>query len=311
MSTATRREAVVIAVGIVMTGLAVLLILPPLRPATEGAEPAAAARTGGGSLTAGGDGGDSDLQLRSLCEAYADRIDTVLTIDGDAVFEIGARRIHFCGGRLLDPVHLPQAHRYDPVFYVYQLEPLTELPPYAPRPVRVSADFLDALFGRTEGVRRTHGLSTTFLDHSVFINRICADALARIETDIRAAAGSDPAVRRWLDELDIVYSFQTRSISDTGIRSYHAYGLALDLEPRSYGRKQVFWEWTRVWYRQWHRVPLDQRWSPPQPVIETFERHGFVWGGKWTHFDTIHFEYRPEIILYNRLLAERDAPIYR
>jgi D-alanyl-D-alanine carboxypeptidase len=27
-----------------------------------------------------------------------------------------------------------------------------------------------------------------------------------------------------------------------------------------------------------------------------FERAGFIWGGKWYHFDTFHFEYRPEII---------------
>ena len=26
------------------------------------------------------------------------------------------------------------------------------------------------------------------------------------------------------------------------------------------------------------------------------EKHGFIWGGKWYHYDTMHFEYRPEII---------------
>ena len=26
------------------------------------------------------------------------------------------------------------------------------------------------------------------------------------------------------------------------------------------------------------------------------ERHGFVWGGKWLHFDTMHFEFRPELL---------------
>jgi hypothetical protein len=28
--------------------------------------------------------------------------------------------------------------------------------------------------------------------------------------------------------------------------------------------------------------------------VEIFERHGFIWGGKWYHYDTMHFEYRPE-----------------
>ena len=27
-----------------------------------------------------------------------------------------------------------------------------------------------------------------------------------------------------------------------------------------------------------------------------FEKHGFIWGGRWYHYDTMHFEYRPEMI---------------
>jgi hypothetical protein len=73
--------------------------------------------------------------------------------------------------------------------------------------------------------------------------------------------------------------------------------------PSSYGGRQVYWRWSRVLDREdWHRLPITQRWSPPQAVIEAFERSGFVWGGKWSHFDTIHFEYRPEIIVTNCLL---------
>ncbi len=31
--------------------------------------------------------------------------------------------------------------------------------------------------------------------------------------------------------------------------------------------------------------------------IDIFERHGFIWGGRWYHFDTMRFEYRPELLL--------------
>ena len=34
----------------------------------------------------------------------------------------------------------------------------------------------------------------------------------------------------------------------------------------------------------------------PGAIAEVFERHGFVWGAKWYHYDTMHFEYRPEIV---------------
>jgi len=34
----------------------------------------------------------------------------------------------------------------------------------------------------------------------------------------------------------------------------------------------------------------------PQQIVDIFERHGFIWGGKWYHYDTMHFEYRPELL---------------
>jgi D-alanyl-D-alanine carboxypeptidase len=33
----------------------------------------------------------------------------------------------------------------------------------------------------------------------------------------------------------------------------------------------------------------------PREIVDIFERHGFIWGGKWYHYDTMHFEYRPEL----------------
>jgi len=28
--------------------------------------------------------------------------------------------------------------------------------------------------------------------------------------------------------------------------------------------------------------------------VQLFESERFIWGGRWYHFDTMHFEYRPE-----------------
>jgi hypothetical protein len=109
-------------------------------------------------------------------------------------------------------------------------------------------------------------------------------------------------------EITVAYSFIDREISGSGSRSHHAWGLAVDLVPSSYGGRHVYWRWSRVFNREsWHEIPVSRRWSPPQAVIEAFERHGFIWGGKWSHFDTIHFEYRPEIILYNRMIEAGSA----
>jgi hypothetical protein len=49
-------------------------------------------------------------------------------------------------------------------------------------------------------------------------------------------------------------------------------------------------------------IPLSERWMPPDIVIDIFEKEGFIWGGKWTVWDNMHFEYRPELILGRELV---------
>jgi hypothetical protein len=43
-------------------------------------------------------------------------------------------------------------------------------------------------------------------------------------------------------------------------------------------------------------------------VVEIFERHGFVWGGRWSWFDTMHFEFRPELLCARRAPAS-EPPV--
>ncbi len=86
-----------------------------------------------------------------------------------------------------------------------------------------------------------------------------------------------------------------RPIAGTDRLSPHSWGIAIDVNAALGG----YWRWTGSTegavgpYR--NRVP----WS----LVETLERFGFVWGGKWHHFDGMHFEYRPELILHGRILG--------
>src|SRR3569623_1717748 len=48
--------------------------------------------------------------------------------------------------------------------------------------------------------------------------------------------------------------------------------------------------------------------DPPARNVAIFERHGFIWGGRWSHFDTMHFEYRPELLPPGR---DNDAIVAR
>jgi hypothetical protein len=109
-------------------------------------------------------------------------------------------------------------------------------------------------------------------------------------------------VAEYVDNIKIIFSMDRRKVDGSDALSYHAYGLALDIVPNDYGGKQVYWRWSAAWKSGWDRIPLTERWHPPSAVIDAFEQEGFVWGGKWYHFDNIHFEYRPEIIILNRQL---------
>jgi hypothetical protein len=77
-------------------------------------------------------------------------------------------------------------------------------------------------------------------------------------------------------------TFNCRAIAGTNRLSAHGYGIAIDINTAV----SDYWRWSKAGYR--NRIP--------DIVVETFERHGYIWGGKWKHFDTMHFEYRPEML---------------
>lgn len=82
-------------------------------------------------------------------------------------------------------------------------------------------------------------------------------------------------------------TYNYRKISGTSLLSTHAYGITIDLksDPRDY------WKWNTP---EKAKTRLAEY---PTELVNAFENNGFVWGGKWGHFDILHFEYRPEIIL--------------
>ena len=82
-------------------------------------------------------------------------------------------------------------------------------------------------------------------------------------------------------------AYACRTIADTGQPSMHSYGAAVDMNISM----ADYWYWQRP-----SGGALAYRNRMPTELVEIFERNGFIWGGKWHHYDTMHFEYRPELI---------------
>jgi len=85
-------------------------------------------------------------------------------------------------------------------------------------------------------------------------------------------------------------TFNWRKISGTNRLSAHSFGIAIDINTK-YAN---YWRWDTP---KNPRQKLDYRNRIPMKVIKIFEKHGFIWGGKWYHYDTMHFEYRPELLI--------------
>jgi hypothetical protein len=305
-------KAVVLTAGLgVVIATAPPSTLPPEPGQATAAEPRPSGEPPGGIAGAEARGvsraasDEADPRVRAFVLAYRALIDSVTYHADDVVFHLRGRPIHFRDGRMIGEDRSRDAAVCDPIFYRYSLEPLREPPTASDEMPAYCTDVLETLWGSTEREVRRHGRSITFLDHKMFVNELAVGPLASVERDLRAAATRDAEVAAWMSGLDITYSFISRDIAGSASRSHHAWGLAVDLVPSSYDGRHVYWRWSRVFDREgWDRIPVEERWSPPATVVETFERHGFVWGGKWAHFDMIHFEYRPEIVLYNRLLSD-------
>ena len=82
-------------------------------------------------------------------------------------------------------------------------------------------------------------------------------------------------------------TYNCRAVVDTGQPSPHSYGIAIDLNTA----------YADYWYWQPHAGPITYRNRMPQEIVAIFEKHGFIWGGKWYHYDTMHFEFRPELLV--------------
>ena len=83
-------------------------------------------------------------------------------------------------------------------------------------------------------------------------------------------------------------AFVCRDIAGTDQHSPHGYGIAIDIAVK----RSDYWRWEKGGAGG---EPIYRN-NVPAEIVDVFERHGFIWGGRWYHYDTMHFEYRPELL---------------
>ena len=140
-----------------------------------------------------------------------------------------------------------------------------------------------------------------FLGQTVKVHSGISNVLRLVEGVILNESKTSPSVRQWIDSLGTVQGWNWRNVANSGSRSFHSYGIAIDILPKNLGGLETYWLWASRNNPQWRDIPYSRRYHPPDEVIKAFESFGFIWGGKWPNFDTMHFEYHPEVFIFSNI----------
>ena len=211
--------------------------------------------------------------LRCLAEHLGGRVEgEELVIDG--------ARFAWSDGRTKTTAERIASPDLEDMFALgYQAGPIAPVADEERDPGRVRHEPLfRAVYGADANAVSHALVKVRFAGHTVLFHRRAADALARVDARLAEIVAREP---RFFAKLG--GTFATRAIAGTDRTSAHAWGIAIDLDPAAsdYWRNAPKAAWK-------NRVPPE--------IVDAFEREGFVWGGRWFHYDTMHFEYRPELL---------------
>lgn len=168
-------------------------------------------------------------------------------------------------------------------------------PPYAvgsvtepsgdPGRVRLEPLFA-ATYGSTPAEVQRYLVPVRLAGSTVRIHALAEGALQRVAARIDSLLATQPELRAYFTAMGGTYN--DRVIAGTERKSAHAYGIAIDIGTAS----ADYW---RSAAGATADVPAAWRNRIPVVVVDAFEAEGFVWGGRWRHYDTMHFEWRPEL----------------
>ena len=126
-------------------------------------------------------------------------------------------------------------------------------------------------------------------------------------TKVNGAADSLRAVEKELASLPEKYhkyfyqssTYNWRKVRGSDRLSAHSYGIAIDICTKY----SDFWRWKNPGKEEMDEIVYANR--IPKEIIRIFEKHGFISGARWYHYDTMHFEFRPDLIHHSRMTQKK------
>ncbi|WP_283591358.1 M15 family metallopeptidase [Clostridium butanoliproducens] len=171
---------------------------------------------------------------------------------------------------------------------IYPLEKIDDLMEENFDPGRIRAySLLNEVYGssREQIEKNLTNVNFAYQNYRFNKNNSAAESLDKVSKTLLELTKTNNKIGAFINPANGTFNY--RIISGTGRLSAHAYGIAIDIA----SDKRDYWKWAT---RDQGKARLLQY---PDELVKIFEENNFIWGGKWGHFDILHFEYRPEIIL--------------
>lgn len=163
---------------------------------------------------------------------------------------------------------------------------LGEKPEYLADPGRGRSEALfKAMYGKNASDVQRHLVRVDWFGQRVLFSSRngAADSLRAVARELAV----HPDMRKYLTSAG---TFYWRKVRGSQRQSAHSYGIAIDIG----GNNTDYWKWRNPRAKETDHI--DYRNRMPLKIAEIFRRHGFIWGGDWYHYDTMHFEFRPELL---------------
>jgi len=151
---------------------------------------------------------------------------------------------------------------------------------YEPGRIRYEPFFLK-MYGSNASEVRTNLVNIEWVDGSTILFSNVNGAADKLKLVIEELNQLPAEFNKFL--VNPGGTFNWRNIAGTDRLSNHSFGSAIDINTKY----TDYWQWNKNLTYQ-NRIPFE--------IVKIFEKHGFIWGGKWYHYDTMHFEFRPELL---------------
>ena len=160
------------------------------------------------------------------------------------------------------------------------------LPPYLYDPGRYRCEaFFSKMYGANEAVVITNLKPVKIFGRKFDVTRINGvnEKLQKVADEVE----KHPEFKKYF--VKNAGTFNYRKVRGSNRLSAHSYGIAIDIN----SLESDYWRYSNN-ITEIDLVPYANR--IPYELVKIFEDNGFIWGGRWYHYDTMHFEYRPELL---------------